>query len=104
MSYSLNFDVYKLNNPVKSILFKSETKGNHFTLQDSFHPLGLSESCFCYYNRSYLSFYDFQFSSENKNLLSTENYLLIQHIFPNLNSYEEHEFNYTTAKSKIVDQ
>ena len=85
LSYSWKYDVYKLNNPFKTILFKPEILDNHFSLETIDHPLGIESSLVCYFNKSYVDKYNNRFSSDNKYLFSIDNFLIVQNIFPNLN-------------------
>ena len=104
LSYSLNFDVYKLNNPVKTILFKPEIKADHFTLQNIKHPFGLGTDCLCYFNNSYINTYNSKFSSDDKIPLSMDNFLLVQFIFPNLYPISESENNYKVEEKTKLNQ
>jgi RNA-directed DNA polymerase len=106
LSYSWEFDVYKLNNPIKSILFKGETKDNHFVLKQMNHPLFDNLTSICYFNNTYVNLYDEKFLSDNSTSLSVSNFLIVQNIFPNLETEEGlidiYEFQDVKSVSKPI--
>ena len=104
LSYSWKYDVYKLNNPFKTILFKPEILDNHFSLETIDHPLGIASSLVCYFNKSYVDKYNNRFSSDNKYLFSIDNFLIVQNIFPNLNEDIKDKNDYNVEKTPKINQ